>query len=128
MCLYGLDAKYNCILMLKIRETISKAWNWVIIAVFSIKSRESATQLLFNCSLMSASFRKDYLQLNLLHSLKTTCFHHNVLRVCSSVAKHDTTNKNLLKKYEKRPLLCEQLIEQASSMVKIFSSLFSMTC
>ena len=35
-----------------IREAVSKAWNWAIRAVFSIKSCESTTQLLHYCNLM----------------------------------------------------------------------------
>ena len=50
----------------KIKEAISKAWNWAIRAGFSIKSGESTKQLLYFCNLFSASFRKDYLGYSLI--------------------------------------------------------------
>ena len=48
----------------------SKAWNRAIYAVFNIKSREITGQLLHYCDILLASIRINYLQLNLLHSLK----------------------------------------------------------
>ena len=59
------------------------------LVVFSVKSRESAKQLLYHCNFLSASFRIGYFQLNLLRSLKT-CFYNNVLKVCTSVATYYT--------------------------------------
>ena len=51
---------------------------------------------------LSVSFRMDYLQPNLLHSLKTFS-HNNVIKVCSPVVmKFDTTynRPHVLKKYD----------------------------
>ena len=87
-----------CFVDIKIREAIRKSWNRAIRAVLRTKSRQSTRQLLYYCNLLSASFRIDYLQPDLLHYLKT-CLHNNVLKVCSSVATYDTKYNNLLKKY-----------------------------
>ena len=60
-------------------------------------------------NLLPACFRIDYLQLNLLHSLKT-CFYNNVLNVSSCMyTTYNTTYYYLLKKYDASSLLCEQL-------------------
>ena len=58
----------------KIREAIRKSWNWAIRAVLSTKSRESTRQLLYYYNLLSASFRIDYLQLDLIVALFENLF------------------------------------------------------
>ena len=52
----------------KIRDLICKAWNASIRLIFNINKRERTRHLFHHCSLLSASFKIDLLQLTLLSS------------------------------------------------------------
>ena len=55
---YGLDVIF---IDFKIREAISKAWNWVMRAVFKIKNRGSTRQVLCYSNLISASLEEIFI-------------------------------------------------------------------
>ena len=62
---YGIDASS---INNNNKQAISKTWNWAIRAVFGLRGRES-TKLLFKyCNLLSADYKIDLSQLNLLSS------------------------------------------------------------
>jgi hypothetical protein len=75
--IYGLEAKS---VGNSIKDVGGKAWNWAPRSVlFGIKMRESTRCLFKSCSLLSAPFKIDCLQLCLITSLKD-CTNSSLLR------------------------------------------------